>query len=61
MNGINNEAAYIVNQIDNNSININSFPLRGGPKGTKTHTVTYETNGREFYCAVDLPLSWYKV
>lgn len=28
-------------------------------KATKTHTVIYKINGREFYCAVDLPLSNY--
>lgn len=28
-------------------------------KAAKTHTVIYKINGREFYCAVDLPLSDY--
>ncbi|WP_438847329.1 hypothetical protein [Anaerocaecibacter muris] len=28
-------------------------------KAAKTHTVIYKINGREFYCAVDLPLSNY--
>ena len=28
-------------------------------KATKTHTVIYKVNRREFYCAVDLPLSNY--
>ncbi len=28
-------------------------------KAAKTHTVIYKINRREFYCAVDLPLSDY--
>ena len=28
-------------------------------KAAKTHTVIYKVNRREFYCAVDLPLSNY--
>lgn len=28
-------------------------------KAAKTHTVIYKVNRREFYCAVDLPLSDY--
>lgn len=33
------------------------FNAIGETESGKTHTVIYKINGREFYCAVDLPLA----